>query len=223
MVETFRTGGGRPIVAIDIDGTLGDYHSHFLWFAEQWLGYPMPSATEVNPGMRLSTFMGIPHELYRQCKLAYRQGGLKRFMPCYPFASELTQNIRAAGAEIWICTSRPYLRLDNIDPDTREWLRRNEIRYNAVIFEGLLSGGNPSTKYADLVYQVGTSRIVAVIDDLPIQTADAKANGIPRVYIRDQPYNREPDVMGLRVCTLEQFWTNVKVDIEQWKGESNGL
>ena len=27
-----------PVVAIDIDGTLGDYHQHFIEFAEQWLG-----------------------------------------------------------------------------------------------------------------------------------------------------------------------------------------
>jgi hypothetical protein len=79
--RTFRTGEGKPVVAVDIDGTLGDYHAHFLWFATKWFGRTFPDPTEVNPGMRLSEFMGIPHELYRQCKLAYRQGGLKRFMP----------------------------------------------------------------------------------------------------------------------------------------------
>ena len=117
--EVILSRNNRPVVALDIDGTLGDYHAHFLWFAERYFGRPFPPPTEVNPGLRLSTFMGIPHREYRDCKLAYRQGGLKRFMPAYPYASELTENIHETGADVWICTSRPYLRLDNIDPDTR--------------------------------------------------------------------------------------------------------
>src|SRR5215469_12792963 len=150
----WKSGGRYPVVALDIDGTLGDYHTHFLWFAERWLGMSMPSATKLNPGKRLSDFMGIPHELYQQCKLAYRQGGLKRWMPCYPYASQLTGKIREAGAQVWICTTRPYLRLDNIDPDTREWLRRNKIEYDAVIFESILGDGSGMTKYQDLISQV---------------------------------------------------------------------
>jgi hypothetical protein len=214
-------GEGHPVVAIDIDGTLGDYHSHFLWFAERWLGHPMPPATEVNPGMRLSTFMGVPHHVYQECKLAYRQGGLKRFMPAYPYASELTHNIHGAGAEVWICTTRPYLRLDNIDPDTREWLRRNNIKYDAVIWEGL----DGTTKYADLEEQVGVKRIVAAVDDLEAQTADAVSLGINRVYLRDQPYNRGPQdykKYTLRVNDLEWLSSFLKNDINVWRDRQHG-
>jgi hypothetical protein len=214
----FRPHGNRPIVGLDIDGTLGDYHRHFLWFATQWFGRPFPGPEEVNPGIRLSEFMGIPHREYQECKLAYRQGGLKRFMPAYPFASELTRNIHAAGADVWICTSRPYLRLDNIDPDTREWLRRNEILYDAVLWESLDS----ETKYNDLADQVGINRIVAVTDDLPEQTADAYREGIRKVYLRDQPYNRHPGVQGYRVEDLKQLWDFIKLDIDYWKGHDNG-
>lgn len=210
----WRSGGDKPVVAVDIDGTLGDYHAHFLWFATLWFGRPFPDPTEVNPGMRLSTFMGIPHHEYRECKLAYRQGGLKRFMPAYPFARELSRNVRSAGAQFWICTTRPYLRLDNIDPDTREWLRRNEIEYDAVIWEGL----EGETKYHDLVCQVGLNRIVAVADDLPEQTADAERQGIQSIYLRDQPYNREPYVRGDRVRSLDELWGCLEMDLNIWRG-----
>jgi len=218
--SSFRTGEGKPVVAVDIDGTLGDYHAHFLWFAEQWLGLPMPSATEINPGLPLSEFMGVEHSVYRQCKLAYRQGGLKRFMPAYPYASELTHNIREAGAQVWICTSRPYLRLDNIDPDTREWLNRNGIQYDAVIFEGVLDGGDPMTKYGELVRQVGVDRIVAAVDDLPEQTQNAVKHRIARVYLRDQPYNRSWDVLGERVTSLPELWDRLDIDLQVWKGSA---
>lgn len=209
----FATGDGKPVVAIDIDGTLGDYHSHFLWFAEHWLGITMPSASDVNPGMRLSEFMGVPHHVYRECKLAYRQGGLKRFMPVYPEAPGLMRSIRAAGAEAWICTSRPYLRLDNIDPDTREWLSRNNIEYDAVIFEGI----NEGDKYRELTRQVDPSRIVAAADDLPEQLDLAYAVGIERVYVHDQPYNKGYG-RGIRIGTgnLETLAMLISGDIRKW-------
>lgn len=215
--KLFRSGDGKPVVALDIDGMLGDYHRHFLWFAEQWLGTPMPAPVDINPGMRLSTFMGIHHHVYRECKLAYRQGGLKRFMPAYPGASELTKAIQAEGAEVWLCTTRPYLRLDNIDPDTREWLRRNDIRYDAVIFEGV--GGDKAgetSKYLELTRQVDLYRIVAAADDLPEQVAMAKACGITRVYLRDQPYNRDYH-LGTRVISLPELTRNVIADLQLWR------
>jgi phosphoglycolate phosphatase-like HAD superfamily hydrolase len=211
----FKTGEGKPVVALDIDGTLGDYHAHFLWFASVWLGRDMPSALDVNPGMRLSEFMGVPHSVYRECKLAYRQGGLKRFMPVYPFASKLTDEIHNLGADIWLCTTRPYLRLDNIDPDTREWLRRNGIQYDAVIFGGLEDEPN---KYPELVRQVGADRIVAAVDDLPEQVNMAMVAGIRTVYVRDQPYNRDLNLANFsRVLSLEELWYSyLQYDIGEW-------
>jgi len=221
LEKLFRSGDGKPVVALDIDGTLGDYHKHFLWFAEQWLGTKMPSPVDINPGLRLSEFMGVSHDVYRECKLAYRQGGLKRFMPAYPYAAELTRAIRNEGAEVWICTTRPYLRLDNIDPDTREWLRRNMIAYDAVIFEGVQNGDDHPTKYEDLVRQVGFNRIVAAVDDLTEQVRDAIAWGIQKVYLRDQPYNRETnidiDIPGIRVMDLEDLWLQLRRDIAEWQ------
>lgn len=216
----FQSRQSKPVIALDVDGTLGDYHAHFLWFAERWLGRQMPPATEVNPGMRLSTFMDVPHREYRECKLAYRQGGLKRWMPCYPFASELTRNIRKTGADVWICTSRPYMRLDNVDPDTREWLRRNEIEYDAVIYEGIHEEEIDNGKYYDLVDQVGLQRIIAVADDLPEQLQDARLQGIGQVYVRDQPYNRSGDVPQecIRFRGLEELWLLLEIDIDIWKG-----
>jgi hypothetical protein len=209
----FLTGANKPVVALDIDGTLGDYHRHFLNFAEGYFGRPMPHPEEARHGVRLSTFIGVSHREYRDCKLAYRQGAQKRTMPAYPFASKLTHNVRAAGAALWICTTRPYLRLDNIDPDTREWLRRNSIEYDAVVFEGI----DEESKYGDLVSQVGLPRIIAVCDDLPAQVQDAQRLGIGTCYLRDQPYNRGDNMPGFRVHDLEELWYAVEVNIGTWK------
>lgn len=186
---------GIPLVALDIDGTLGDYHSHFLAFAENWFGRKFPDPKDINPGLKLWQFMGIHVDDYRACKLAFRQGGLKRWMPVYEGASALTKEIRELGVDIWICTTRPFNRLDNIDPDTQEWLRRNEILYDALLFG--------EDKYAELHRQVHLRRqVLAVVDDLPEMVEEARKFRWP-VMLRDQPYNahyEQPGVQRFSTC-----------------------
>lgn len=206
-----RTNGhGIPIVAVDIDGTLADYHKHFLEFAEKWIGRAMPPPNKMNPGMHLSEFMGVDPHLYRECKLAFRQGGLKRWMPVYAGAQQMIQGIRDLGAEVWICTTRPYLRLDNIDPDTREWLSRNRIAYDAVLFG--------DEKYLELKRQAG-ERVAVVFDDLPEQCAVAFGYGF-KVCIRDQPYNLHYNRKAIaRVQSCYEMAVIAKEEIEHWRAE----
>lgn len=202
-------GEGVPIVAVDIDGTLGDYHAHFLAFAEKFFDLPMPNPSEINPGIRLHRFMKIPLADYRQCKLAFRQGGMKRCMPAYPYAAELTRDIRKAGAQVWICTTRPYLRLDNIDPDTQEWLRRSNIKYDAVIYG--------EEKYRELRRQAG-KRVAAVIEDLPelfLQAARRFPDAL--VILRHQPYNTQIET-PFRAGNLEYAAIEIVKAVENWKG-----
>lgn len=180
----------RPVVGLDIDGTLAPYHGHFLVFAEGWLGREMPPTYEYTGGS-LAAFMGVSKATYRRIKLAYRQGGLKRSMPAYPGASELTRALRQRGAEVVICTTRPYLALSNIEPDTREWARRHGIQYDAFIF-----GEN---KYRDLRSLMGTGRIVGVLDDLPEMYDQAAALDLSPI-LKNQPYNQHHSgdrVLGL--------------------------
>jgi len=213
-----KRNGNGPVVAIDIDGTLGDYHTHFLRFAKGWIGRPMPDPEDINPGLPLHKFMGTSKATYRKCKLAYRQGGLKRSMPCYYGAKHITEALRRAGAEVWICTTRPYLRLDNIDPDTRHWLRRNGIQYDAVLWG--------EHKYRDLVKQVDRERIVGVLDDLPAMLDQAHSLGL-RTLLRDQPYNRQKiDAesvcpYALRAEDLSQAQCALRIYLGQWKDGHN--
>ena len=223
-----RNGEGKPIVALDIDGTLGDYHSNFLEFADRyfqsgcgsWL--EMARQGEENPGLPLWEWMGIPQRDYRDAKLAYRQGGWKRWMPCYAGSAELTREIRAAGAEVWLCTTRPYLRLDNVDPDTREWLRRNRIQYDALLFDP--AHEEDGTKYDELARQVG-NRVASVVDDLPEMIEAAYSAGLcpfPGLgpILRDQPYNRHYQ-NARRSASCEEIRIQVMHDIERWRN-TNG-
>lgn len=198
----------KPVVGLDVDGTMGDYHSHFIRFAQDWLGRELPKPEDINPGLPLHKFLGMSKSTYREIKLSYRQGGQKRSMPVYPYASELTRHIRRNGAEVWICTTRPYLRMDRIDPDTRHWLRRNKIQYDGVIY-----GEN---KYRDLVKIVPRERILFIVDDLPEMIAQAKSLGLA-ACLRAQPYNHH--VSGWVVEDLEQIEPHFRKAIDTWRAQ----
>lgn len=180
--------GATPVVGIDVDGTLGRYHEHFLTFARGWLGvrgyWPGPMVTRnertttgepipwTDDGYfgecSLAEYMGISKATYRKCKLAYRRGGLKRSMPPYPGARDLMVGLRKR-AWVVVCTTRPYLHLDNIEPDTVEWLRRNMIPY-----DGILMGEH---KYRNLKAQYG-DMAAAVLDDDPALLSQARGLGM---------------------------------------------
>lgn len=175
-----KHNGDGPVVGLDVDGSLGEYHGHFLRFAEGWLGRTMPDPATINPGLPLHSFMGVSKATYRKIKLAYRQGGLKRSMPVYDGAHELSVQLRKWGCEVWICTSRPYLQHGPIEPDTHHWLKRNGIQYDNVLWG--------EHKYYTLNRLAG-NRVVAVLEDLPPLARQAARCGI-EVVMMDQPYNK---------------------------------
>lgn len=152
-------GDVKPVVALDIDGTLGNYHQHAIDFYVLYFNRPeMLSLWQGFDGsMELSDWLEIPKSQYQEAKLAFRSGGYKRWMPMYSGADTLAKAIIDAGAELWITTTRPWMRLDNVDPDTREWLKRNGIPYHHLLFD--------EDKYAVLQDRVGHERIVAILED----------------------------------------------------------
>lgn len=181
----------KPVVAIDVDGTLGNYHDHFRQFAQGYTGRTLAEGKGKPVGypydQEFSEWLGLEKELYRQIKLAYRQGGMKRTMPPYTGASELMEALHDAGAEVWITTTRPYLRLDNVDPDTRAWLERHRIVYDHIIYD--------DDKYQRLVTYVGADRVVGVLEDQPElieAAADLGCQPIMRLTTHSRDTRRDP-------------------------------
>jgi hypothetical protein len=172
----------RPVVAIDIDGTIADYHEHFFEFSKQYLGRRGTGWTHNYHGLpSMAMFMGITKQQYRQLKLAYRQGGMKRSMPMFFHAPELFDMLRNNGVEIWVTTTRPYLQVGNIDEDTREWLRRNQLPYDHILYD--------ERKYKRLTELVDSARIVTVLDDqVEPEIIEAQAFSLNPILLRTK-YN----------------------------------
>lgn len=203
-----------PVVAIDIDGTLGDYHTHFTQFACQYLQTDWPvmdiyDGSEPHRVWAMRVF-GIGVKEFRDIKLAFRQGGLKRSMPVYPAAAKLVNALYEAEAEVWITTTRPYLRLDNIDPDTRFWLANNDIE----AYDGLLYHED---KYRWLADNIDPRRVVAILDDLPEQYDAAHERFGPTVPIqRRTQYNRSAQRPN-QVRTLESALEIIQIRLNNWR------
>lgn len=171
-----------PVLALDIDGTLGDYYEHFRWFAELYLQRPVTLSWNMSDTAEFSEALGLSKEVYRQIKLAYRQGGMKRSLPAFDGTRHLIETVRQElGIQVWIATTRPWQRLDNIDPDTQAWVARIAGRVDGVIYG--------EEKYLDLIDIVGKDRIIGVVDDLPQNVVSAMSLGL-RAALRYGGHNR---------------------------------
>lgn len=206
--------GPKPIISLDIDGVLGDYHGHLFWFAEKYFGHSMPQLETVDVNDFLWKRMNVTEMQYRDMKTAYRQGGLKRFMPATPGASVLAFALSHSGAEVWICSSRSHQL--PIATDTRHWLKRNLISYANLIF-------NPD-KYQALVEQARDKgqEVIAVVDDEKGQALEAHIANAGKVYLYDRPYNASPlfedDIpVTHRVHDLTELRQKMTGDILDWR------
>lgn len=204
----------RPVIGLDIDATLGDYHGHFLRFAEGWLGRKLDP--DYDGRLPLARHMGVSKTTYRQIKLSYRMGGLKRSMPAWPWASDLTRTLRSWGVDVWLCTSRPYLSHDNIDSDTRHWVRRNRIAC-----QGILWGEH---KYRELARTVGRANVVGVLDDLPEMLEQAHSLGFPAV-LAARATNRGAELRmngyHLRAASPEETLAVFEALLVEWKAKTS--
>lgn len=196
-----------PIVALDIDGTLGDYHGHFYDFA---CAYTHQRLRPFYDGScEWHEWWGMDLQFYREIKLAYRQGGGKRTMPPDPELPELLEALQAVPVEVWITTTRPYLRLDNVDPDTRFWLNHYGVVYDGMIYD--------EHKYEILSKTVDPGRVIAIVDDLPEQIGRARRFFGDMVPLhKHAPHNRT-NQMRPGTSSLSAVAKTITARYERWE------
>jgi 5'(3')-deoxyribonucleotidase len=205
----------RPVVAIDIDGTLGDYHHHLVEFARGYLDHwdKIERYTGRQPYRQwfCKTFR-VDETTFREVKLAYRQGGMKRTMPVEPGAVQLMQSL-APVAEVWLTTTRPYLRHDTVDKDTRAWLHRNDMPYDYLLYD--------EDKYEKLAEMVDPQRVVAVLDNEMEQvTAATTAFGPGVAILYGNRYNSAETRMSTQLVyyTLHGATEEILARAKDWSG-----
>jgi hypothetical protein len=198
----------HPVVAVDLDGTLGDWHYHFQLFAEEWLGRTQVGLRTYSGGEPYRDWFTREYEIdlttFRAVKLAFRQGGIKRSMPAFEHAYT-TMTSLSRLAEVWVITTRPAYRYDRVDPDTVEWLRRHRIPYDGLLFD--------ENKVYELYQRVDAGRVVAVLDDEPT-VLEQVVRGTP-ILMRSH-YNLDAEWAGNEVGTLLQAWDQMNRLLLEW-------
>lgn len=197
----------RPVVACDIDGTWGDYYEHFQWFCRVYYYRDCGVTNGYDGSVEFEEYLGLTKAEYREAKLAYRQGGMKRWLPLYWDTLDFVNKVRSLDVEIWVATTRPWASVQNIDPDTQEWLRRN-----GITVDGLLYGDN---KYHQLLEAVDPGRIVGVVDDLTLQVDLAGSLGLPVVQVARHHNTENSTKAHPRLALTEAAWW-IAQQTESW-------
>lgn len=174
MLCTLCSEEVKPIVAFDLDGTLSDYHTTYPDFACDYFNISRIKAPWDGSG-EFEEWIGLTKAEYREAKLAYRQGGMKRLQPIFDDVVLLLSETRRAGAEIWLTTTRPWNRYDSTDPDTLHWLGKHGINFDFLLYDDY--------KYERLAKIVDSERVVGVLEDLPDQYRAAAVAFGPKVPV----------------------------------------
>jgi hypothetical protein len=205
----------RPVVAVDVDGCISEYHNSLRdHCVRYWNLSPHPCEFGSWNGIgNFEDWIGITNAQYREAKLAYRQGGYKRWSPVYEGLDSLVSMISHLKEqfllEVWVTTQRPWLRLDNVDPDTRFWLDKHFPDYDHLLYH--------DQKYTELAGRVEADRVVAVVDDLPemvAQAAGAFGSKVPLMIHR--PHNSLAHPSVPRVENLEAFAERLHERTTKW-------
>lgn len=157
------------VVAVDIDGVLNDYPRHFLRWAARYLQGGAFSGTselrdEVGP------------KRYLELKDLYRESGEKRNQGVREGAKALLDGLRSAGFTVVLLSKRPYWRFYRIYADTIEWLERNALFAEAVLFD--------REKHRRILDRF--PELVAIVEDDPRVAAEVAAVGKRVVLVRSE-------------------------------------
>lgn len=192
-----------PVVAVDIDGVLNDYPASFLkWVAEN------PSSEDAHAAVASCerTLAGYRTALgpkaYAEAKDAYRESGAKREQGVRPGAKDLLDGLRAKGCTVVLLSKRPYWRIYRIYADTLQWLERNGLFADAVLFH--------REKHRAIMESF--PNLVAMIEDDPKVAAEVRAAGVPVVLVRSELNEGHQDA----VDGPAQALIKIKVPERKW-------
>jgi hypothetical protein len=203
-----------PVVVWDVDGTLANYHEHLAWFVALYWNLGEAAYLRGTHWDGLGNFedvLGITQLQYREAKLAFRQGGQKRTMPIYQDGGIRTViGMSHGGCDTWYATSRPWARLDAVDPDTRFWLEKHGLPLSGILYD-------EDDKYGKLISDhLDPARIIGVVEDLPEQYDRGVELGLPMIQVA-RPHNRGEGVKRPNRVDMRDVAGQLQENLRKWK------
>jgi|LSQX01.1.fsa_nt_gb uncharacterized HAD superfamily protein len=123
------------VIGVDIDGVLCNYPEDFVKFMERETGKDLSSFTlkEYNLYSALGEILG--EKTIRELKHKFRISGEKSNLSVVKGAREGLSFLKSKGYTIVLLTARPYKEYPRMFADTMEWLKKNELPYDAILWD----------------------------------------------------------------------------------------
>ena len=174
-----RICGNNPIVALDVDGVLGDFETHWVNCAQGVLGRPM---AKVNEQHSLGLRYGLTHKevdavwrvFHGDCSPAASHWAT---LPLYDHAHDLVYALEDLGCQVWAVTS--------IDPrhgSARAECLAGLLPAKRIVCVGLAA---PAQEKASVLHHLGAS---AFLDDQPAN-ANAAVGTVLLSTLLDRGYH----------------------------------
>lgn len=180
---------GACVIITDLDGTVADFRSSFSEYAK--LSGVDLSKTH---SLQMDVDNGFPFSEYQALKDKFEGGGGYADLAPYGDAVCLLAMEHANGTRIYVTTARPVDRYQRIWQDTIHWLHLQFLSVEAVRF-----GDDVRLEELRTMQQRGNK--VVLLEDNPTSAMRAATMGF-RVYLRDQPYNRQIQHKNIIRCTV---------------------
>jgi uncharacterized HAD superfamily protein/NTP pyrophosphatase (non-canonical NTP hydrolase) len=164
-------------IAVDLDGVLCDYVGTWFKFCDE-KGIEYDQNRLNYKSLDLAAGLKDP-TAYPQWKHLFRNAGWKAKADVMPGAQQFLRHFKERGYKIALVSSRPYRQYRRIFPDTIEWLQKNELPYDALIFE---------ENKREWV-QKNAGAVLFMVEDDPDQALKMATFGI-NVYLMGTAYNK---------------------------------
>jgi len=169
---------GRKVVGVDIDGVLAAYPEHFLDFINREVGTDLKveDLTEYNVYEALE----LPYDMTKRLKAKFRETGEKRHIPVLDGAKEFLESLKNNDYKIVLLSARPYKKYKRIFADTQEWLEKNELIHDAILWD--------EDKCNRLIREFGHDNVEFFVEDNRNNALDISKTA--DVYLINRPYNQ---------------------------------
>ncbi len=124
----------KKIIAVDLDGVLVDYPNCLFKFVKKEKNITILQKHK-DKNVNETILHYLSEKELKEIKRKYRLCGIKKRLKSMKGAKEFTKRFSKNGYKIIILSSRPYKEYPIIFSDTLKWLKKNNIKYDAVLFD----------------------------------------------------------------------------------------
>lgn len=198
-------------IGIDIDDTLNNEYQFMIDFGSMWCAKLGKYKLEKIDTIHATEMFGWPQKV----SYDFWHKNMDEFakFPAVPFASEITKQLKKDGHQIYIITARkmndeffPKHIASEMKTFTANWLMKNEIAFDKIIFDAKDKGKICKENGIDLM-----------IDDDPFNID--RLIGKTNVFLFDKPYNRKPEYSLL---TRVYSWYDAYKKIKDFERKHSG-